>query len=193
MNKEKYREAASLTDVLLAADIHQASGLLTIQHVQEGRTEKGEIYLLAGQLLYARVGKLSGQKALEYLLTWRYIYFSLDPDAPRPPANLASRGATSAYLVPSTRMQPITSHFPTPAAGPVVQPGPERLIPQKIGLEQQTLSSALSHRQRLVYFLVNGQRTIVDVSRCSGKTILEVEEILHELQRMGLVVLSAPE
>lgn len=192
MNKEKYREAASLTDVIVAADVHQSSGLLTIQHVQEGRTEKGEIYLLAGQLLYARVGKLSGQKALEYLLTWRYIYFSLDPDAPRPPANLASRGATSAYLVPSARVQPTPSHLPAPA-GPVVQPGPERLIPQKIGLEQQALSSSLSHRQRLVYFLVNGQRTIVDVSRCSGKAVFEVEEILHELQRMGLVAFSTTE
>jgi DNA-binding MarR family transcriptional regulator len=61
------------------------------------------------------------------------------------------------------------------------------MVPHKIGMPRQALSLSLTHRQRMMYFLINGQRTIADLSRTSGKTVSEVEEVLQELQYHGLI------
>jgi hypothetical protein len=45
----------------------------------------------------------------------------------------------------------------------------------------------LTRRQRFIYLLVDGRRTIADLSRCTGKNIQEVQLILGELQEQGLV------
>lgn len=66
--------------------------------------------------------------------------------------------------------------------------GVEWIIPRKRGDERDILSLPLTRRQRTIYFLVDGRRTIRDLARCTGKTIQEVERILSELQEHGLVL-----
>jgi len=61
------------------------------------------------------------------------------------------------------------------------------LVPQKREVERDVLSLPLTRRQRFIYFLVDGRRTVADLSRCTGKNIQEVELILSELQEQGLV------
>ena len=191
MKKAKTMQAENLSYVLSAAYTQQHSGLISVECVhQKNRLEQGEIYLLAGQPVYARTGKLSGWEALYHLLNWQRISFSLTTDAPRPPANLSPRTRAS----PPTALLPKT---PSPGAShqPVVRESGSRvdfaqLIPQKRDLEQQTFSQVLTYRQRLTYFLIDGQRTIADLSRCSGRTILEIETVLRELQKMGLIAVN---
>jgi DNA-binding IclR family transcriptional regulator len=45
----------------------------------------------------------------------------------------------------------------------------------------------------MIYFLVDGQRSVADLARHSGKTVAEVESILQELQEWNLIVFSSPE
>ena len=66
-------------------------------------------------------------------------------------------------------------------------PGIEWLVPQKRGIEREVLSLPLTRRQRFIYFLVDGRRTVSDLSRCTGKNIQEIELLLSELQEQGLV------
>ena len=66
-------------------------------------------------------------------------------------------------------------------------PGIEWLVPQKRDTERDVLSLPLTRRQRFIYFLVDGRRSLSDLSRCTGKTIQEIELILSELQAQGLV------
>ncbi len=66
-------------------------------------------------------------------------------------------------------------------------PGIEWLVPQKRGVEREVLALPLTRRQRFIYFLVDGRRTVSDLSRCTGKNIQEIELILSELQEQGLV------
>jgi hypothetical protein len=213
MNKDRQTEAKSIGDILSRAYLQQQSGLLNLEYSQTGHTEKGNLYILAGQPMYARVGRLSGQEALERMLRWQNIRFSFIADAPRPPANLSSKVRIAAPAVPITP----TNHtntlpvpypqysqprsLPTPGekrvsgaigsgGGEGGGRGSEWLVPQKIASEQYALSLSLTHRQRLIYFLVNGQRTIGDLARTSGKTIVEVEMTVSELQKIGLIVLS---
>ena len=66
-------------------------------------------------------------------------------------------------------------------------PGIDWLVPQKRGIEREVLALPLTRRQRFIYFLVDGRRTIADLARCTGKNTQEIELILSELQEQGLI------
>jgi hypothetical protein len=184
-NKGQKRDAESLGDLLSTLYTQQQSGLLSVECLHNGRWEEGELYILTGQPIYARMGKQGGQEALKQLLLWRPLRFSFVIDAPRPPANLpASVGISPmpAHAQPTGALRASGNHLMHGA-----YPPREQLVPHKMGMPRQALSLSLAHRQRMMYFLINGQRTIADLSRTSGKTVPEVEEILQELQHHGLI------
>lgn len=170
MNKKKIT-AESIGDFLSTAYAQHLCGLLRVEHLRDGQQEKGELYILAGQPMYAQAEKLQGQDALNYLITWRSVHFSFDPEAPRPPANLLWIRTASA------------------SAEKKRESGIEWLIAKKVHLEQQVSSLSLTHQQRVLYFLIDGQRTIADLSRCSGRSIEEIEIIIYDLQRQRLITL----
>lgn len=184
-NKGQKRDASNLGDLLSTLYIQQQSGLLSVECLQNGRWEEGELYILTGQPIYARIGKQGGQDALKRLLLWRPLRFSFMGDAPRPPSNLpASVGISPA----AAQVQPAAA--PRVSGNQLMNgahPPREQQVPHKVALPRQALSLSLSHRQRMMYFLINGQRTIADLSRTSGKTVAEVEEVLQELQSHKLI------
>lgn len=189
-NKGQKREAESLGNLLSTLYTQQQSGLLSVECFQNGRWEEGDLYILAGQPIYARQGRLSGPEALKRMILWRPLRFSFSVDAPRPPANLpASIGGGTA---PTSTQHTLPAVVPPRVTGNLAngaRPPRELLVPRKIGVPHQVLALPLTHRQRLIYFLINGQRTIADLARTSGKTIPEVEEVLRELLYHGLIEL----
>jgi hypothetical protein len=66
-------------------------------------------------------------------------------------------------------------------------PGLEWLVPQKVGGERDVLSLPLTRPQRSIYLLVDGRRTIADLSRCTRKSVQEIERLLTELREQGLI------
>jgi hypothetical protein len=66
-------------------------------------------------------------------------------------------------------------------------PGVEWLAPRKIDNNRHVLSLPLTRPQRSIYMLVDGHRTIADLSRCICKSVPEVERLLTELQERGLI------
>ena len=66
-------------------------------------------------------------------------------------------------------------------------PGLEWLVPQKVGGERDVLSLPLTRPQRSIYLLVDGRRTISDLSRCTRKSVQEIERLLTELREQGLI------
>jgi uncharacterized protein DUF4388 len=196
-------KAESLDDVLELARMRHQSGMLTIEHTQGGRVEEGEVFLQAGQPVYARAGQLVGQDALNWLLNWRNINFTMGAEESRQPTGVPdAANGNSAAAIPS----PLPHHSPPNGDGSTRQvserapgdgsassrsnshtPGIEWLVPQKRGVEREVLSLPLTRRQRFIYFLVDGRRTVSDLSRCTGKNIQEIELILSELQEQGLV------
>jgi hypothetical protein len=195
--------AESLRDVLELARIRRLNGLMTIEHTQGGKVEEGEVFFQTGQPIQARVGRLVGQDALNWLIRWHNIAYTIGTDE-----SLQSFDATSANnrnnFTPTP--SPTPSYVPTnviPSTGPVVAqievngrdsklintstPGIEWLVPQKRGIEREVLALPLTRRQRFIYFLVDGRRTVADLARCTGKNTQEIELILSELQEQGLV------
>jgi hypothetical protein len=146
---------------------------------------------------------LVGQDALNWLLQWRNVYFTITTEDPKQPAGTPVSGKSNAAAFSSPKPQSPSLNGDTSTGLPDVQaqgdgnvsrknaytPGIEWLIPQKRGVEREVLSLPLTRRQRFIYFLVDGRRTIADLSRCTGKDIQEVELTLSELQEQGLVAI----
>jgi hypothetical protein len=196
-------KAESVDNVLELARTRQQSGMVAIEHTQGGKVEAGEVFFQAGQPIYARVGHLVGQDALNWLLKWRNIYYTMGTDE-----STQTVGTTSASNVNSADSNPsplpkysplnrssstgpVGAHLPVDGRGSpsnnTPTPGIEWLVPQKRGIEREVLSLPLTRRQRFIYFLVDGRRTVSDLSRCTGKNIQEIELILNELREQGLV------
>jgi Domain of unknown function (DUF4388) len=79
---------------------------------------------------------------------------------------------------------PLESVDPQSASG---TPGLEWLVPQKLGKDRDVLSLPLTRPQRSIYLLVDGRRTISDLSRCTRKSTQEIERLLSELRERGLI------
>ncbi len=196
-------KAETLDDVLEFARLRRQSGMLTLEYTQGGRFEEGEVFLQAGQPVYARVGRLVGQDALNWLQSWHNIYFSMGTEASvqtvaTPPAVNGNRFVAVPEPLPQqsslnggSLIEPVSKRIPGNGNGSTLRssytPGIELLVPQKRGIEREVLALPLTRRQRYIYFLVDGHRTVSDLSRCTGKNIQEIELILNELQEQGLV------
>lgn len=177
--------ANSLLSVLETARVQRQSGRLLVVRNAGGETQGGEVYLQEGQPIYARLGPLSGQDALDQLLSWRNLRITMIPgesrDIATQPGPAVDTG--SGVALAPVRQRPNQTGGATPAAGM------EKLTPQKRSVERDVLSLPLTRPQRYVYFMVDGHRTVADIARCTGKTAPEVDLILSELQAQGLVVL----
>ena len=212
MTKDKYIAAESISSLLEGLHKQQRSGMLRAKYSQGGHIEEGEIYVYSGQPIYAHAGGGLGLEAFKYLLSWRNISFSFEINASRPKVNLPS----SAYLgntraldttvqfpphvqmpMPTPQRFPTTdelrwnamagrSDFASSTSGPL---GMDRLVPQKVGPNRDDLVLSLSRRERHIYFMVDGRRTVSDLARCINKTVPEVELILSELQKHDLVAI----
>ena len=190
-------KAESLDDVLELARTRRQNGMVAIEHTQAGRVEEGEVFFQAGQPIYARVGHLVGLDALNWLLKWRNIFYTMGTDeSTQTDGMTTASNENSATSIPSPlpkRSPRNRSSSTEPVGGKgspfnhTYTPGIEWLVPQKRGIEREVLSLPLSRRQRFIYFLVDGRRTVSDLSRCTGKNIQEIELILSELQEQGLV------
>jgi len=181
--------AENVKSVLELARMRRQSGRLRIEQNTGGRIQEGEIYLQAGQPVYVRFGQLIGQDALNRLMTWRNVQFTLQLDEiGTAPMSLPLGNNNSATPFPAqadTGRERTTGNALARVSSNA--PGLEWLTPQKRDVGRDVLSLPLTRRQRFIYFLVDGQRTLSDLSRCTGKNIQEIELILKELQAQGLV------
>jgi hypothetical protein len=187
--------AENFAQILEMARYSRQNGMILVEHYQSGRVEEGEVFFQSGQLIRARAGRLNGQDALNWILRWHNITYTIGTDE-----SLQSGATPFAIQRNYTSPAPPKAHrttgpivSQTPAKGSISiandssTPGIERLVPQKRGIESEVLGLPLTRPQRFIYFLVDGHRTVADLVRCTGKNAREIEFILNELQEQGLV------
>jgi hypothetical protein len=172
-----------------------------VEHTQGGRVEEGEIHFQNGQPIYARVGQINGQDALNRLLTWQNIHFAFTNNMPGAAGNIAQITGpitTTSPIAPqnvndtlkdnailgTNSSKTVMRTQPAPIFSPSVN---ERAVPQKRRQVDDVTSLPLTRRQRYIYFLVDGRRSISALSRTTGQSVQEVELILRELQEQGLI------
>lgn len=211
MTKGRDNAAENLSDVIELIRKRRQNGLLSIERIQGSLFEEGEIYFQGGLPIYARQGPLTSADALTRLLSWHQVYFTFFTNQPRPAANIPSTASTRTNVAIATdpaaqsvnparstsnnsvpfddRSQTgIPDSYPQstfPLTGNT--PGLEWLIPQKLGNDRNVLSLPLTRPQRSIYLLIDGKRTVSDLSRCTRKSFQEIERLLSELQERGLI------
>lgn len=209
MTKGRDNLAETLNDVLEPIRLKRQTGLLSIECLREGRYEEGEIYVQAGQPVFAQAGQLSGQEALMRMLSWRHIQFAFLPDVARSAAYTFSAAKTNGSAA-SPAVRTLTApRFPTvngsgpsqagERGGPLSTqnaielpgstPGLEWIVPRKVGAERDVMGLPLTRPQRSVYLLVDGRRSVADLARCTRKSMQEIDRLLSELRERGLIAI----
>jgi Domain of unknown function (DUF4388) len=187
MRNERAMSAESVSEVLAMARQRQLSGRLTIRPQRRGSSLEGVVSLQAGRPVSARLGLAAGHEALSRLLGWRAVQYLFQPDDPAP----ASPGLRyeSDTDEPSSPAPSDGKHLTDQEAPRTSAPGPNlaQPVPHRREVDRDVLTLPLTRRQRVIYLLVDGQRTLVDLSRCSGQTQQEVEWIVQELQAKALL------
>jgi len=98
------------------------------------------------------------------------------------------------YSLPGT--PPVTTPQSTPSSSPRVplppaSPAPSLQVPYRLLNGPQTLSylerSGLSRLHRHVFFLLDGQRNIIDIVRVTGRSFQEIQQLLADLERLKLI------
>ena len=72
--------AETLRDILELARTRRLNGIMIIEHKQAGKVEEGEVFFQTGQPIHARIGRLAGQDALNWIMRWHNITYSIGVD-----------------------------------------------------------------------------------------------------------------
>ncbi len=213
MTRGRNNSAERLTDVLALIRTRKQSGSLSIETFTDGHFQEGMIYFQEGNPTHAQTGRLVGEGALNTMMRWRQVNFVFLSNAPSPsrgsPSELpftANNPATSINTTgPLPRITPKLPQLPppstpnTPSGPPYTERAPsppsnrqtandlEKLVPFKLINEQNVLKLPLSRPQRTIYMLVDGRRTVGDLTHFTGRSLNEVVRLLSELSGYGLI------
>ncbi|MGH2517785.1 MAG: DUF4388 domain-containing protein [Ktedonobacterales bacterium] len=89
MSKPRVTATDRLANVIEVVELGQRTGLLAVERGSGSVLEEGELYFIAGRVMYASLAGLRGREALVALSRWGPCRFGFDPEALQPPPNLA--------------------------------------------------------------------------------------------------------
>jgi Domain of unknown function (DUF4388) len=167
-----------LADVIRIAQLVHKTGTLIVE--RDGGSaglEEGRITFVEGRVTEATAGRMSGQKAFDWLNTWGTCRFVFVPSLP----------SSSALLQSS--MQGLTRNTdrltPPPVSASV------GTVPYRIRDVNEVLplfgSMGLTRAHRQLFLLIDGQRSVSDLVRLSARGAEETRKLLSDLERAGLI------
>ncbi len=185
-----------LLNVIQVLQLGKKTGHLVVERGDNTKQDEGEIVFGDGQVLQAYAGNLQGQPALNWLSTWsncRFLFVAettektTRPLSTGPLPQLPGPGGARSLRDTQPRMHTVSPGTEgTEQAAPAALPGPHRTCSTERGfqlLEQARLSR--SHRH--LFLLVDGQRSIVELVRLTGRPPEEVQRLLHDLEDIGVI------
>lgn len=177
-----------LVDVIKDIKIGRRSGLLTARRGEGIAAEEGNLIFANGKVAQANVGRRNGADALNWLSTWgscRYIFLPTSNDAGKPSPSFDSwKGVTTTDPLPP--QTPIHTPIPETLPGAIRVDIPRSTLPGVEGLRHID-ARRLSRSHRRLFLLVNGHRSLQELTHLVGKSQGEVQEILRDLERIGVV------
>ena len=182
MQPQRQTVTDRLADVIHIVHIGGKNGVLTVVRGEGKAVEEGSITFVNGRVIEARVGTLTGLAAFNYLNTWQHCRFSL----------LNQRQSTSAYpaLPPATyrdTSMPGRNTLPLYRNDTGVQSTAPLRLQAGEEVLQQLGNTQLSRTHRRLLLLIDGHRKRDDLARLIGRTLAEVQELLSDLERYGLI------
>jgi hypothetical protein len=185
-----------LANVIQVIQLGRKTGQLAVERGEGTLLEQGEIIFVRGQIVQARSRHLTGQKALDWLSTWETCRFAFIPPATervtRPLLALPAPQRTSTQplkeILPPTPTNGGQETAPRGTTGPLYGdlPAPQR-ISQVDDALWQIDQAGLSRLHRRLFLLLDGQRTIAALARLTGRSYEEVQRLLRDLERLGVI------
>jgi hypothetical protein len=198
MQPQRQTVTDHLADVIHIIHIGGKSGTLMVERGEGITIEEGHITFMEGRVIEANVGPQSGLAAFNYLNTWQMCRFSL-----------VSHNATEVSSVYPARLLPSTYRSKTLDSAPIVpypatlmsknnepyqlrdRAGARSTIPFRLKLGEEMLQypekMQLSRTHRRLLLLIDGQRGTDDLARLMTRSFDEVQELLNDLVRAGLI------
>ncbi len=206
-----------LTPILQEMMMQRQTGLLSLEHVTEVGREHGEIHFEAGEVTIASTGHHVGVAALAAIRTWQHVYYTFYEDATvplyritedrsthQPVTTGADRHRRLSGVLPlpskeqglprSTRPLPQVPATPQPQAVPapiaqdqVLYPGVDAIFRALPRVATAATMNRLERRERIIFALLDGRRTLRDVARLTHQTEVRVARILVQLLSYGYI------
>ncbi len=190
-----------LADVIQMLQMSRKTGILHVNRDGMGNTiEQGAIMLQNGQIIDASLGPYRGPEAFQRLQGWQGCYFVLQPSTQQsgplqpPPTQMSPVNRNPASGFGNTGPLPIKgSGFNNKNTGPLPIKGSAgaRNVPQRT----REVSAILPHFNRLgltrlhrqLFLLIDGQRSVPELILLIGHRTDEVDTLLDDLERAGLI------
>ena len=191
-----------LADIIHIIRMGERSGVLTAERGEGQTREEGFIAFNNGQVVEAKANGQSGPSAFNYLNSWQACRFSFTtqtthrPSSPlqvtQPMASLHSYAANTVFTDNSLhpdRIARMTGRLPenhSMSAGTPLNL-PSRLPAGEETLQRPELNARLPRISRRLLLLVNGQRNVSELARLMARSNDELQQLLDELERSGLI------
>ena len=195
-----------LVGVIQSIQMAQESGVLTVRRGEGSTLEEGNIVFTDGQIKQTTTGRRSGAAALNWLSTWshcRYTFTSTTSQGNRQTQPL--NGTAAAVTLPgrafagdlrsgiaerqSEPLLPVTAATWERRPPPAPPPAPIIFYPtQPLDVAVRSIErNKLSRTHRQLFLLIDGQRSVQELTRLAGKNEQDVQALLRDLQRIGII------
>jgi hypothetical protein len=173
-----------LSDVIQMLQMARKSGTLLVNRDALDHTiEQGVIILQNGQIIDASLGPYRGPEALQRLQAWQLCYFVFQ--APT---------QTNSPPLPPVQMSPVNRNSLAgfaPIGKPATGPLGARHVPQRTRAVNEILPHfnrlGLTRLHRQLFLLIDGQRSVPELIILIGHRTDEVDTLLDDLERAGLI------
>ena len=209
MQNERIFFAPSLIEVVKQLLIYRPTGVLTIWRASGTTQDDAKISIEQGRLLYIFWGsyrEIADETILGWINSWGPIHFSFQatdshlqlpapgqtarqeqPPLPQSPLKRASPSRRPAVTQPLQALPAATrpsDHSSTPFSH-------ETVIVSHTGYGRNYPPANLPRYDRTIFLLINGRRSVVDLSHLTKRSLAEVYNTLHRLKNLQLITVEA--
>jgi hypothetical protein len=214
MPQQRDTSTDRLANVIQVIQLGRKTGVLTVERGNGITTEEGSITFVNGQATQASAGQHVGLDAFNWLSTWgvcRFAFLSSTTTQQTAPLPSVTRVADAMHVMPAFRTQPQPQPLVPPSATHRIEDTPltgidargirksagvsypvpitgipvrTRQMDEAIRLIEQL---GLSRTHRRLFLLIDGQRTTTELVRLMGREPDEVQRLLRDLEKAGVI------
>ena len=214
MSQQQETPTDRLVSIIQRIQLGRGTGLLTARRGTGITFEEGTILFVNGKVTETRAGRRTGAEALNWLSTWGHCHYLFVASVvgpakrPLPPIQPSYNVGTDASVDTNATPYLATSPFRKPLNISETEQGNTgelRLVPTtdpRLGtiapFHIRQLESALrviehmglSRAHRRLFLLVDGQRSVQELARLTGRSDEEVYHLLRDLENATVIRLS---
>ena len=178
-----------LANVIQVIQLGRKTGTLMAERNGRNGLEQGSIFFLNGQVVKASAQHLEGNAAFTWLNTWSACRFTFTPSSSS--ATTVKLPAVSLEHLPEQEMSEHSARTQDSGQNSSTGKQPDARVPfQKRAFDEALHSidrAQLSRAHRRLYLLIDGQRSASELARLMGRSQIEIDALLQDLERAGVI------